>query len=487
MIRLTDIEKLRGIRKIIPGSEDAFRMVVADSSAAAPGSLFVAVRGTRVDGHQYISDALAKGATGIVCEALPEQAAGNATVIQVRDSAEFLGLLASLWYGNPTRHLKITGITGTNGKTTVATSLYHLFNHSGKPAGLVATTGIYFGDHVYPTIHTTPDALTLQKYFSLMLKEGVRYVFMEVSSHAAAQKRIAGIDFAGGVFTNLSQDHLDYHKDLKSYLFAKKSFFDILPVGAFALINTDDRHSSVMVQNTQATVHTFALQRIADFRPEVIEQHFDGTLIRYGQHEVWLPFPGDFSVYNMTAVFAVATLLGLDEETAWQGISRLPQVPGRFEVIRSPEGKYAVVDYAHTPDAIAKVLKTIRKVRSEKAKIITVVGAGGNRDRSKRPRMARIAFDLSDHLILTSDNPRNEDPEMIIHEMLEGLDPGEKNRVPAIPDRAEAIRTAWLMAQPGDIVLVAGKGHETYQEIQGVRHHFDDREAVRNLFENVKH
>ncbi|NOY38110.1 MAG: UDP-N-acetylmuramoyl-L-alanyl-D-glutamate--2,6-diaminopimelate ligase [Chlorobi bacterium] len=485
-MRLNDIEKLKGFRKVVTHRMEHFSRVVADSRQVQKGDIFVAVRGTRADGHKYISQVMDKGAEGVVCEYLPEGLEIPVTTIMVENSGEFLGWLAALSFGNPSAQMKVIGITGTNGKTTIATSLFNLFKAKEFTAGLISTTGIYVGNHSFSTVLTTPDALTLQKHLSLMQVNGVSHVFMEVSSHAAEQYRIAGITFAGGIFTNLSQDHLDYHKDMNAYLYAKKRFFDMIPSDGFVLINLDDRHAGVMVQNTSAKVKTYALKKIADFRPTVIEKQLDGTLVRFENKEIWIPFPGDFSVYNMTAVYAVAVMLGLNHEEIWKEISRLPQVPGRFEIIRSEKGPFAVVDYAHTPDALVNVLKTLHQVKSDKTKIFTVVGAGGNRDHSKRPRMARFAFDLSDQLILTSDNPRDEDPDDIIRDMLQGLEKNEQHNVICITDRAEAIKTGLRLADPGDIVLVAGKGHEAYQEINGVKHHFDDREFVRNYFADFK-
>lgn len=480
MITLEDIKNISGLLRLALVRAESFSGVKANSSEVKPGDLFVAIKGTRTDGHKYIPDALKNGASGVVCEDVPQNL-NTVTVVQVSNSAEFLGYLASLYYGNPSKDLIITGITGTNGKTTIATSLYHLFRSSGFPAGLISTTGVFFNDRMLPATHTTPDSMSIQKYFSEMVREGISHVFMEVSSHAADQDRIAGISFNGGIFTNLTQDHLDYHKDLKAYLYAKKKFFDLLPPSAFALVNADDRHNQVMTQNTRARRVTFGVKRVADFRPAIVEQQLGGTQIRYGGQEIWLPFPGTFSVYNLTAVFAAATLLGMEEEEAWRGITKLPPVPGRFEVFRSEKGLFAIVDYAHTPDALANVLMTISQVKEKSSVVFTVVGAGGDRDKSKRPRMARIAYDLSGRLILTSDNPRSEDPASIISDMLQGLNPEEQLAVLIQPDRAEAIKTAIAMAGPGDIVLVAGKGHETYQEIKGVRHHFDDREVIREL------
>ncbi len=480
MITFDDIQRtLTGLKKVLPGRQEHYAQVVADSRQASPGDLFVAVRGTHTDGHRYIQDTLARGVAAVCCEELPPDPDPSVAWFLVADSAQALGELAALQYGNPSRHLLLVGVTGTNGKTSVATSLYHLFRHLGRKAGLLATTGIWIDDTFRPTRHTTPDALALQRHLAEMVEAGCEYAFMEVSSHAADQRRIAGLTFAGGIFTNLSQDHLDYHKDLRAYLYAKKRFFDALPKEAFALANADDRNHRVMLQNTRAAKHTYGIRFPAEFRGKVKEMHFEGTLLELEDREVWVPFVGEFSASNLTAVYGAARLLGVPQEEVLQGLSALPPVPGRFEVIVSPEGVRGIVDYAHTPDAVGKVLKAIAQLRHGEERVITVVGAGGNRDRSKRPRMARLAYELSDVLILTSDNPRDEDPRAIIDEMLAGLEPSERNRVITLTDRREAIKTAVMMAKKGDIILVAGKGHENYQEIKGVRHHFDDREEVR--------
>ncbi len=483
MTGLQDItERLTGLKRVIAGDKDTFRRVVSDSRQAGPGDLFVAVRGTRTDGHRYIPGVVKKGVAGICCESVPEEVkSAGVTLIVVEDSARALGELASLFYGEPSAKFSLTGVTGTNGKTSIATSLYHLFSLLGHRAGLFATTGILIAGEEHSTTHTTPDPLLLNEQMALMAEKGCDHVFMEVSSHAADQERIAGLHFAGGIFTNLTQDHLDYHKDFRSYLYAKKKFFDTLPADAFALVNADDRNSSVMLQNTKAKKYTYGIKSPADFQGKVLEMHFDGTLLVLGGREVWIPFPGEFSALNMTAVYAAAVLLGADAGEVLEKISMLPPVPGRFEMITSPEGVRGIVDYAHTPDAVGKVLKAVKQLCRSGEKVIAVLGAGGNRDRSKRPRMARLAYELSDVLVLTSDNPRDEEPEAIISEMLEGLTEKEKRDVISIPDRREAIKTAVRMARPGDVVLVAGKGHETYQEIKGVKHPFDDREELRRM------
>ncbi len=478
MIGLEDIKRLDGINRIIASGGERFNKIGFDSRRIGPGDLFVAVRGGHTDGHRYIEEVIKKGASGICCEAIPEHPDPGITWIQVTNSAVMLGKLASLYYGDPSHKLLLTGVTGTNGKTTIATSLYSLFRALGHKAGLFSTTGICIDETVYKTSHTTPDPLTLHSYMAKMLEAGCDHVFMEVSSHAADQDRIAGLQFAGGIFTNLTQDHLDYHHDYKSYLYAKKKFFDHLPPEAFVLVNADDRNAQVMVQNTKAKVHTYGIKSPADFRARILESHLDGTLLAIDKQEVWVSFVGEFSASNMTAVYGTAVLLGADRTLVLEKMSALPPVAGRFEVFHSPEGVVGIVDYAHTPDAIGKVLKAIRQLRRGHEKVVTVMGAGGNRDRSKRPRMAKLAYELSDILILTSDNPRDEDPEEIIRNMLEGLTKEEQKKVISMTNRGEAIKTAVRLAAPGDIVLVAGKGHEDYQEIKGVRVHFDDREFL---------
>ena len=479
MFGIEKIRHLQGVRKILPGKEDHFHKVEFDSRQILPGDLFVAVKGVHTDGHRYIENVIKAGAAGICCEVLPTDPDPSVTWIQVKNSAMALGELASLYFGEPSGKFRLVGITGTNGKTTIAASLYNLFRLLGHKTGLFSTIGIMINGEAFETTHTTPDPLVLHGKMAKMAEAGCEYVFMEVSSHAADQDRIAGLHFSGGIFTNLTQDHLDYHKDFKSYLYAKKKFFDQLSAGSFALVNVDDRNAQVMVQNTKARVITFGIKTPADYHARILESHFEGTLLSLDNREVWVPFVGEFSASNMTAVYAAALLLGEKPEPVLEEMSRLPMVPGRFEVIRSPGGITGIVDYAHTPDAVGKVLKAIRKLCRGKGKVITVIGAGGNRDKSKRPRMARLAMELSDTLILTSDNPRDEDPSAIIRDMLKGLTKDEQNRVLSITDRREAIKTATRLASPGDIVLVAGKGHETYQEIKGVKYHFDDREELK--------
>ncbi|MDE7402852.1 MAG: UDP-N-acetylmuramoyl-L-alanyl-D-glutamate--2,6-diaminopimelate ligase [Muribaculaceae bacterium] len=452
--------------------------VHSDSRKAQKDSLFVAVRGVTTDGHKYIPVVASTHVGAIVCEELPTSLSNGITYIKVADSAEALGKLASAWYGHPSEKLNLVGVTGTNGKTTTATLLYEMAKLEGYKAGLLSTVCNYVHEKAIPTTHTTPDPLTLNELLAEMVEAGCDYAFMEVSSHAAMQKRIAGLKFKGAVFSNLTRDHLDYHKTVENYMNAKKMFFDALPADAFALVNADDKAGAYMVQNTKAKVYTYSLRSDADFRCRVLETRLDGTLLELNGREIEVGFTGRFNAYNLTAVYGASVLTGFPAEEVAVNMSKLVPVAGRFQTFRSPSGVTAIVDYAHTPDALINVLDTIRQVVGADGGIITVVGAGGNRDHGKRPIMAREAACRSNRLILTSDNPRDEEPEAIIAEMKEGLTDAEMRRTLCITDRREAIRTAIAMAQPGEVVLVAGKGHEPYQEIKGVRHHFDDREEV---------
>lgn len=452
--------------------------LTADSRQVEAGWLFVAVPGVSVDGHRYIPAAVEKGAAVVVCENVPDDRAEGVAYIKVGSSAEALGLLASQWYGNPSRRLKLVGVTGTNGKTTTATLIYEMARLLGHKAGLLSTVCNYVDSTPYPTDHTTPDPITINRLLAMMVEAGCTYAAMEVSSHAAHQRRIAGLEFAGGVFTNLTRDHLDYHKTVAAYLEAKKMFFDGLPAGAFALTNADDRNGAVMLQNTRASRYTYSLRTEADFRGRIVEQRLDGTLLSLNGHEVETLFTGRFNACNLTAVYGASLLLGWDGESVLRAISRLVPVAGRFQAFHSQAGVTAIVDYAHTPDALINVLDTIREVVGPQGRLITVVGCGGNRDAGKRPIMAREAGVRSSLLILTSDNPRFEEPEAIIAEMETGLDDALRARALHITDRREAIRRAVELAGPGTVVLVAGKGHEDYQEVCGVKHHFDDREEV---------
>ena len=448
-----------------------------DSREAKPGTLFFAMRGTQTDGHRFIGAAVGLGASAVVCEELPEELCGGVTYVRVADSTVALGRIASAFYGHPSRNLKLVGITGTNGKTTTATLLYRLFRRLGYKVGLISTVTYCIDTEQRESTHTTPDGIRLNR---MMAERGCEYCFMEVSSHSLVQHRIEGLSFVGAVFSNITHDHLDYHHTFAEYIRAKKMLFDALPEGTFALTNADDRNGMVMVQNTGAEVKTYALQAFADFRCRIVEMHFDGMLLNLDGSEVWATFLGRFNAYNLTAVYATALLLGADRDEVLRILSELTSVSGRFEYVRSADGVTAIVDYAHTPDALQNVLRTIDEIRREGQRIYVVVGCGGNRDKTKRPEMAQIAVANSDLAILTSDNPRMEDPETILEDMKAGLDPSASYL--AVTNRREAIRTAVTLARPGDIILLAGKGHETYQDIAGVKRHFDDKEEVSNLF-----
>ncbi|NDV57333.1 UDP-N-acetylmuramoyl-L-alanyl-D-glutamate--2,6-diaminopimelate ligase [Bacteroides sp. 519] len=455
-----------------------------DSRKVASGNMFMAMKGTKTDGHAYISTAIAAGATSVLCETLPEELTPNVTYIQVADSEDATGKVATMFYGDPTSKIDLVGVTGTNGKTTIATLLYEMFRKFGYKTGLISTVCNYIDGEAIPTEHTTPDPVTLNHLLGRMANEGCKYVFMEVSSHAIEQKRISGLTYAGGIFSNLTRDHIDYHETMENYLKAKKKFFDDMPKGAFSLTNLDDKNGLVMTQNTRSKVYTYSLRSLSDFKGRILEPHFDGTLLEFNNHELFVHLIGRFNAYNLLAVFGTAVLLGKKEEDVLVALSTLHPVAGRFQTLRSEKGYTAIVDYAHTPDAVVNVLNTIHEVVQGKGKIITVVGAGGNRDKGKRPIMAKEAARLSNRLIITSDNPRFEEPEDIIKDMMEGLNDEDRRKTISITDRREAIRTACMLAEPGDVILVAGKGHENYQEIKGVKHHFDDREVLSNEFKN---
>lgn len=480
---LQDIDTLQ----IIGDPERNIESLQSDSRLVEKNGMFVAVRGTTTDGHKYIPMVASTHVGAIVCEELPSQIVNGITYIQVADTAEALGKLASAWYGHPSSKLKLVGVTGTNGKTTTATLLYEMARLEGYKAGLLSTVCNYVDGRAVPATHTTPDSLPLNQLLAEMVEAGCDYAFMEVSSHAAHQKRIAGLKFKGGIFSNLTRDHLDYHGTVENYRDAKKMFFDSLPADAFALVNADDKSGLYMTQNTKAKVYTYSLRTDADFRTKVIETRLDGTLLSFNGHEVEVNFTGRFNAYNLTAVFGGSILTGFPEEEVLVNMSRLVPVAGRFQTFRSADGQVtAIVDYAHTPDALVNVLDTIREIVGPDGIVTTVVGAGGNRDHGKRPMMAREAACRSDRLILTSDNPRDENPEDIINDMKKGLMPQELRHTLCITDRREAIRTALQTAEPGSVVLIAGKGHEPYQEVKGVRHHFDDREEVQNAFNEMK-
>ena len=461
--------------------------ITSDSRKVAPGMLFVAVRGVNVDGHNYISAAISAGATAIVAEDYREDCEG-VTYVSVENSAIALGFIASAWYDNPSQKIKLVGVTGTNGKTTIATLIYEMARLMGYKAGLLSTVVNYVDTEAVASTHTTPDPIELNELLHRMVEAGCEYAAMEVSSHAAHQHRIAGLHFVGGIFTNLTRDHLDYHKTVEAYLNAKKSFFDGLGKDAFALTNLDDKVGLVMLQNTAASKHTYSLQKLGDYNGRILEQRLDGTLITFNRREVEVMFTGRFNAYNLTAIYGASLLLGWDEEKVLLNMSKLVPVAGRFQTFKSHTiGYTAIVDYAHTPDAVINVITTIREVIGNTGRIITVVGAGGDRDKGKRPIMAHEAARLSDRLILTSDNPRTEDPKAILADMEAGLDTRQlRQKTLTVTDRKEAIRVATVLAKRGDVILVAGKGHETYQEINGVRHHFDDREVLQEIFELEK-
>ena len=467
----------------ITGDADVDIMGVdIDSRRIKPGHLFVAVRGTQVDGHSFIPKAIEQGAVAVLCEDMPEERREGVTYVKVSSTEAAVGPVATMFYGDPSTKLKLVGVTGTNGKTTIATLLYNMFRKFGHRCGLLSTVCNYIEDEAIPADHTTPDPIELNRLLACMVEAGCEYAFMECSSHAIAQQRIGGLKFAGGLFTNLTRDHLDYHKTFENYRDAKKAFFDSLPKTAFAITNADDKNGMVMVQNTKATVKTYSTRSLADFKAKIIECHFEGMYLDIDGREVGVQFIGKFNVSNLLAVYGAAVMLGKAPEDILLIMSTLRSVSGRLEPIRSKDGITAIVDYAHTPDALENVLNAIHEVLDGKGKVITVCGAGGNRDKGKRPLMAQEAVKQSDRVIITSDNPRFEEPQDIINDMLAGLNAQQMKKVVSIADRREAIRTAAMMAEKGDVILIAGKGHEDYQEIKGVKHHFDDREEVRKIF-----
>ena len=482
-MKLSELIKNLAVKAIEGSADIEIADVDIDSRQVGPGHLFVAVKGTQTDGHQYIAKAIEQGATAILCEDMPEGRKSDVTYVQVASTEAVVGQTATTFQGDPTSQLKLVGVTGTNGKTTIATLLYNMFRKLGYKCGLLSTVCNYIEDEQVPASHTTPDPIELNRLLRRMVDAGCQYVFMECSSHAIAQKRIGGLKFTGGIFTNLTRDHLDYHKTVENYRDAKKAFFDMLPKGAFAITNADDKNGMYMVQNTQATVKTYSTRTMADFKARLIECHFEGMYLDIDGHEVGVQFIGKFNVSNLLAVYGAAVMLGQKPEDILVVLSTLKSVAGRLEPIHSPEGFTAVVDYAHTPDALENVLKAIHEVLDgREGKIITVCGAGGNRDKGKRPLMAQEAVKQSDRVIITSDNPRFEEPQDIINDMLAGLDQKQMKKVISIVDRREAIKTAVMLAQKGDVILIAGKGHEDYQEVKGVKHHFDDREVVREIF-----
>ena len=456
--------------------------VKIDSRQVQPGFLFVAIKGTQTDGHRFIPKALELGAKAVLCEDLPTNLVDGVTYVQVASTETAVGPVATLFHGDPTSKVKLVGVTGTNGKTTIATLLYNMFRQFGHKCGLLSTVCNYIDGEAVPASHTTPDPIELNELLERMVKAGCEYVFMECSSHAIAQQRIGGLHFAGGMFTNLTRDHLDYHKTFENYRDAKKLFFDRLGKDAFAITNLDDKNGLFMVQNTKAQVKTYSTRQMADFRARILECHFEGMFLEMDGREVGVQFIGKFNVSNLLCVYGTAIMLGKKPEDILVVMSTLKSVNGRLDPIRSPEGYTAIVDYAHTPDALENVLNAIHEVLDGKGKVITVCGAGGNRDKGKRPLMAQEAVKQSDRVIITSDNPRFEEPQDIINDMLAGLDQKQMKKVLSIVDRREAIRTACMMAEKGDVILVAGKGHEDYQEIKGVKHHFDDHEVIRECF-----
>lgn len=468
--------------KTVGNTDIQIENIQFDSRKVETGSLFVATKGTAADGHQYIPTAIEKGAVAVVCEELPVDFLPNVTYIKVENSSDALGKMASAWYGFPSSKMILVGVTGTNGKTTIATLLYQLFRELGHKSGLLSTVCNYVDDVAVEATHTTPDALALNELLAQMVDAGCEYAFMEVSSHSVDQRRIAGLQFDGGIFTNITRDHIDYHLTFENYLKAKKQFFDELSSEAFALTNADDKNGLVLLQNSKAKKYTYSLRSMADFKTRILEHGFEGMLLDMNDREVNVSFIGKFNASNLSAVFGTAVLLGQDEIEVLRIISSLHSVSGRFETLHSPAGFTAIVDYAHTPDALTNVIDTINQILQGNGRLITVVGCGGNRDKGKRPMMAREAVNGSWKAILTSDNPRFEEPQDILNDMLAGLDVVDRSKSLTIVDRREAIRTACALAQLGDVVLVAGKGHEDYQIIQGVKYHFDDKEVVRECF-----
>lgn len=470
----------------ILNNDGEFKNIVQDSRKVEAGDLFVAIPGTISDGHRFIDSVIEKGAKVIVCEQMPEKLNNNVSYLGVTSASKALGILASAYYGNPSSKLKLIGVTGTNGKTTIASTLFNLVRESGYKAGLISTIQVIIETRAIPATHTTPDQLSLNRFLSEMVEAGCDYCFMEVSSHSVVQNRIAGLVFAGGIFTNITHDHLDFHKTFKEYIRAKQMFFDMLPSTAFALTNADDKNGHIMLQNTSAKKYSYSLKSASEFKARILENHFDGMLLKLNEHEIWTSFIGKFNAYNILAVYATALLCGFESQEVLMILSGLKPVEGRFETLHSPNGITAIVDYAHTPDALQNVLSTINEIRQGAGQLVTVVGAGGDRDKTKRPEMAAIAAELSDKVILTSDNPRTEDPESILNDMQAGINVTQKRKTLRISNRAEAIRTACMMAEPGDVILVAGKGHEKYQEINGVKHHFDDKEVLTETFKELQ-
>ncbi|MBE7634159.1 UDP-N-acetylmuramoyl-L-alanyl-D-glutamate--2,6-diaminopimelate ligase [Tenacibaculum finnmarkense genomovar finnmarkense] len=486
MKKLKDILYKVSVNKIYGTIQASINEVVFDSRLVQKNDVFIAQKGGTVDGHQFIEKAIDLGATVIVCQDIPSDKKQDITYVEVTDSDATLAIMAANFYDNPSKKLQLVGITGTNGKTTIASLLYQLFKKAGHKVGLLSTVKIMVDDKEHKATHTTPNSLAINKYLSLMIDAGVTHCFMEVSSHGIHQKRTEGLHFVGGVFTNLSHDHLDYHKTFAEYRDVKKSFFDVLPKSAFALVNIDDKNGQIMLQNTKAKKQTYALKTLADFKGKVLEKRFSGSLLYINTVEVWTKLIGEFNASNLLAIFGVANLLGLEKLETLRLISDLESVSGRFEYVISGDGVTAVVDYAHTPDALKNVLQTINDIRTDTQNIFTVVGCGGDRDTTKRPKMALIAAQLSSQAIFTSDNPRTENPQLIIDQMEAGVSAENYKKTLSVLNRKQAIKTACKLAKTGDIILIAGKGHEDYQEINGVKHHFDDLEEVKNCFNQLK-
>ena len=470
----------------ISGSTDIdVTHISIDSRTTKPGNMYVAIKGTQVDGHRFIDQAISLGAQSIICETLPETLRSGVVFIQVSDAREALAWTASNFYDNPSNQLQLIGITGTNGKTSIATLLFDLFNLLQSSAGIISTVAIQYGDHQFTATHTTPDPLTINKHLSAMVTQGIVYCFMEVSSHGIHQKRITGLEFKGAIFTNLTHDHLDYHDTFKAYRDTKKILFDGLSDSAFALVNADDKNAKVMVQNCKAKTHSYALHRYADYSTQVLESQFKGMLLKINQNEIWTQMLGEFNAYNILAVYATTQTLGYDELESLKSISKLKSVPGRFQTFETPDKIMVVVDYAHTPDALKNVLMTINKMRTQNESLITVVGCGGNRDQEKRPLMGGIAAEFSTKVLFTSDNPRDEDPDSIIEQMCEGVDPVDFKKTISVTRRKDAIKAAYQLSQPGDVVLIAGKGHENYQEVRGEKVPFDDYKIAQEIFSKM--
>ncbi len=483
---LKDILYKVAVNGVFGDTNVAVSAIAFDSRNVAKNGLFVAQKGLLVDGHDFIDKAIKAGAIAVVCEVIPAQREQHVTYVQVEDANTALAIVSSNFYDNPSSKLQLVGVTGTNGKTTIASLLYQLFKKADKKVGLLSTVKFMVDEKEYPATHTTPDSLSINKYLDKMVDSDVEYCFMEVSSHGIHQKRTEGLDFRGGVFTNLSHDHLDYHNTFAEYRDVKKAFFDALSKTAFALTNVDDKNGNIMLQNTKAKKRSYALKTYADYKAKVIEKRLSGTLINYNGIEVWTKLIGVFNIYNLLAIISVADLLGLEKLEVLRIVSELDSVSGRFEYVISDENITGIVDYAHTPDALKNVIQTINDIRTGNEKLITVVGCGGDRDTSKRPKMAHIASQLSNQAIFTSDNPRTEDPQHILDQMEEGVSPENYRKTLTVLDRRQAIKTACKFSEPGDIVLIAGKGHETYQEINGVRNHFSDLEEIENCFKQLK-